>query len=50
MVKKLKKKVIILSLIIIILFTGFLIFKTVISKNKDETVYEVVKAEKGNIE
>ena len=50
MVKKLKKKVIILSLIIIILFTGFLIFKTVSSKNKDETVYEVVKAEKGNFE
>ena len=50
MVKKLKKKVIILSLIIIILFTGFLIFKTVFSKNKDETVYEVVKAEKGNFE
>ncbi|MCP1225335.1 efflux RND transporter periplasmic adaptor subunit [Sebaldella sp. S0638] len=45
-----KKKVIILSLIIIILFTGFLIFKTVFSKNKDETVYEVVKAEKGNFE
>lgn len=46
-----KKKIIIIAfLLIAVLFTGYLFFKSSSKKDKNEVSYEVIKAERGNLE
>ncbi len=45
-----KKKIIIAVLLIVVLLLGFLFFKSSSKKDKNEVTYEVVKAEKGDLQ
>ncbi|MCP1222808.1 efflux RND transporter periplasmic adaptor subunit [Sebaldella sp. S0638] len=45
-----KKKIIIAVLLIVVLLLGFLFFKSSSKKDKNEVAYEVVTAEKGNLQ
>lgn len=45
-----KKKIIIAVLLIVVLLLGFLFFKSSSKKDKNEVSYEVVKAEKGDLQ
>ena len=45
-----KKKIIIAVLLIVVLLLGFLFFKSSSKKDKTEVAYEVVTAEKGNLQ